>query len=459
MKSNTVLPAPLPDPNFVSANAPKISVTKGGSGKTSTTSGPTPQQHQSRRHIHKARSPKKVTSGVRIAGAIRNLRRRRSKQLLEIETLIEDDIAEVAQEELEELDMSMSPEGNNDIMTSPTTASRITTSTAEDLLVANPSPFISYLAETPMKTDIAVPIANPFDVILARSAQSAQEFQRSRSPEKPPVVTTEQDRPAAIFIQTTSSFASQVTTALDGNTVLPETSVVPTKSLPAPFSNTPVSFSRAQQRQKNNPYAPAVPSPLSRILRMSDSPLGRSVASDNDPAEPDQNVGSKWNLTDVLEEEEDNGTVNIVRNPPISLAEELGLPAYDAEHRGSPSAFERGTRINRTPSPRKFSSKETDKANEVVAGSPPRTSAAVFKVREKENMSPSKTKITIGRRVVGGGATRAAMIPNLPSRRTAGAGGLKSASGAGRIMAPTFRSMRDEVKARQSTVSRRAGIS
>ncbi|KAF8329372.1 Afadin and alpha-actinin-binding-domain-containing protein [Cantharellus anzutake] len=462
-------PTPSPAPGFspTPSAAPTISVTS-----TSEKDDPPKGHPPTRRHVHRAKSPKKVSSGARMAGVIRHLRRRRSKQLLEIETLIEDDIAEAAQEELEELDMGTSPESSCNVVAPEVArmAPGVTAAVSNGFpapAVGTPAPFISYLNETPTKPATILRKENPFDVILARSAQSAQEFQRTISPERPSSVTTVSNgrNPPALpplSIQTTSSIVSKSAATVGESRTLPESSISPVLSAPAP--TTPVSLSTAQQRIRQNPYAPVVPSPLSRILRMSDSPLDHSGCSGNDDIGPLKNSGTRWNLADVLEEEEDNGTVNIVRNPPASLAEELGLPPLNADHRGSPSAFEGGTRIRRTPSPRKLSAKEKGKAKMAVTGSPPSTSAAVHKIREKENTSPLKAKkITIGRRVVGGGgAVRTAMIPNLAPRRTIGAGGLRPTGVAARtapVPASGFKSLRDEVKARQSTMSRQAPIS
>lgn len=290
------------------------------------------------------------------------------------------------------------------------------------------------LFDTPMKvTTATASSSNPFDQILAQSAQAAQSLTLlNLSPERPSAATTS-NPPATSSAPSISSFPPIIASG--------------------PRTPSPVSLIAAQARLKKNPYAPAVPSPLSRILRMADSPLERSTSPDSG------DDANKWNLANVIEEEDESGPMDGISatTRPTSLAEELGLGPND----DSPTLVPTKTRVQRTPSPAKrYTAREKGKGR-TANGLPPGPSVAsgagagggggVFKTREKENAVPAGRKISVGHRVVGGRG--APIVPNL--MRRAAPSKLGSSTGG------PPKSIRDEVKARNLVaqgIARRAPI-
>jgi hypothetical protein len=198
---------------------------------------------------------------------------------------------------------------------------------------------------------------------------------------------------------------------------------------------------------------------------MSDSPaLDQSITSPE--SEPEEAV--KWNLANVLEEEEEQGNMTVVHVPKraASLAEELGLLEDEDDYsRGGEggSMFKRGTRVYRTPSPgrRRYSAKEKGKGKMVVSalsighGGGMAVGGGVVKTREKENAMPgSKKSINVVRHhgTASGVSKGARGSGVIPARGMGGRGGASRSNGP-----PSVRSSRDApdvVKVRHPTERR-----
>lgn len=346
----------------------------------------------------KARSPKKAKATVRLSPTKKSPRRVPSHTIVMRAPLFTSDIAE----EDEDLDSI------------PASSSIITSSSSST--------------------------TNPFDQILAQSAQAAQSLNRlTLSPEKKkaadlaPFPTTEAaSAPPAATLPVSTPPLSPIRTLTSSNPPL-----------------TPVSLSAAQARMKKNPYAPAVPSPLSRILRMADSPpFGASVSpeSGGESSSSGSTISApRWGLAKLIEGDEEEEDAALVPVPLVTLAEELGLDNGEefTQTRRSPTK----RLANRSTSPRRMK----DKGKAKLLGTPPRSTAptSLLRVREKENAVPSSTvgtgpfapapsgaganaarvsaasKITIGARVVGGRPTtssshimKGGKVPVKPSNTT-----------------------------------------
>lgn len=204
---------------------------------------------------------------------------------------------------------------------------------------------------------------------------------------------------------------------------------------------------------------------------MSDSPaLDKSSTSPQGEGEE----AVKWNLVNVLEEEEEQGNMTVVHVPKqtTSLAEELGL--FEDEEDGSSgggegrSMFNRGTRVYRTPSPgrRRYSAKEKGKSKMVIPvlsigpGGGTAAGGGVVKTREKENAMPgSKKSINVVRHhgTAGGVSKGARGSGVVPARVIGGKGGVSGSSGASVWSsrdARDTRDARDAVKVRHPTERR-----
>lgn len=190
----------------------------------------------------------------------------------------------------------------------------------------------------PASSSSSSTLTNPFDQILAQSAQAAHSLNKlNLSPER-------KSRP-----RIEPTFAPLLEEE-ETSPVEEETPKLPAPIMSAPHSSslnpplTPVSLSAAQARMKKNPYAPAVPSPLSRILRMADSPpvdgLGPS-SEESSAADPSTRAipAPRWTLAKLVEgddEEEEEGRESLVPVPIVSLAEELGLENGDNLSQATP---------------------------------------------------------------------------------------------------------------------------
>ncbi|KAF9517143.1 hypothetical protein BS47DRAFT_572137 [Hydnum rufescens UP504] len=296
----------------------------------------------SKRHHHKSRSPKKSTTTGVINQTKLSPRRKLIRPLpSETETITEEEISEGDDddEDLEEHDEPAHLDEQNvgtRAKSGPTSA---------------PSGGSTQVTHSESN--------NPFDQILAQSAQAAQSLTR---------LTLSPERPSALAGATITT-SGRAPPPLQRVPQSPPLTITIPSSSSMPQTPSPLSLLSAQERLKKNPYAPAVPSPLSRILRMSDSPaLDHSTIS---PANEGQEA-TKWNLANVLEEEEEQGTMTVVHVPKrtASLAEELGLEIHeesDAGDGGGPVPG-RGTRVYRTPSPgrRRFSAKEKGKNKLII---------------------------------------------------------------------------------------------
>ncbi|KDQ19658.1 hypothetical protein BOTBODRAFT_28227 [Botryobasidium botryosum FD-172 SS1] len=114
----------------------------------------------------------------------------------------------------------------------------------------------------PVKSSASSISSNPFDQLLARSAEAAQSM------------------PVIIPPPTAGSAPVSSTTP----TITPPPTLAPPKVDPAPpkpIPKTPQPPSRTQQFMKKNSYAPAVPSPLSRILNIAGSPVDPDSSSES----------------------------------------------------------------------------------------------------------------------------------------------------------------------------------
>ncbi|KAF8317184.1 hypothetical protein DL93DRAFT_2077414 [Clavulina sp. PMI_390] len=238
--------------------------------------------------------------------------------------------------------------------------------------------------------------SNPFDQILAQSAQAAQSLSAlTLSPEKKKVL----DLPSS------NAFPAAVEPSVPSVMSGP-----PPSPLPSHLMSTPTSLSAAQARLKKNPYAPIVPSPLSRILRMADTPpLGASSSSaassssetglGNEPTPRAPIPAPKWTLAKLVEDDDEEGASDspLVPVPIITLAEELALAEEDGGRNSQRSRAKPkkspAKRINRSPSPRRLTAKEKGKAR--VLGGQPRPVAPMASMRavqkEKENTAPPRS--------------------------------------------------------------------
>ena len=305
--------------------------------------------------------------------------------------------------------------------------------------------------------------ANPFDQILAQSAQAAQSLNAlTLSPEKkPPAPVVAPSLPpisAPVFTQVPLADTRGDGVATTSASLIPS-APASTSSNPPSFSSspaTPTSLSAAQARLKKNPYAPAVPSPLSRILRIADSPPPPcSPESGDSGSSSDRIPAPRWTLAKLVEDDEGEGDGHFIPVPVVTLADELGIEPDERMQRRSPTK-----RINRSPSPRRRTAKERNKSK--FLGTQPHVSpVSLLRAREKENaipidrmgatlavppredgLKPAKfgaSRISIGAKVVGGRPTT--NPPSLANRGRMSVRTLNATTGGPR-------SLRDRVGAR-----------
>lgn len=303
--------------------------------------------------------------------------------------------------------------------------------------------------------------SNPFDHILAQSAQAAQSLSAlTLSPERKspaPVVA-----PALPLIHSPvfpSVPSVSTRSEIEGTSPIP--SVPTSTTCPDPPSisgspTTPISLSAAQARLKKNPYAPAVPSPLSRILRIADSPPHHGSPNDGeDGGSGDPIPAPHWTLANLIEDDEGDGDGHLVPVPLTTLAEELGIESDEHMQQRSPTK-----RINRPPSPRRRTAKDRTKSK-FLGTQPHAAPVSLLRAREKENAIPTDemganfavpredglktaklgaSRISIGAKVVGGRPTT--NPPSLANRGRA----MRPFNGSATAGAP--RSLRDRVGAR-----------